>query len=87
MEEKLLTEEMLTPHGTVVDILADGKSATCEIGFFGTWSERIKIAFIEDHPEFGDLFSTKDFEFIEPGLIRWGREDKKMKVVLREIKS
>ena len=49
-EQKLLTEQMLMPHGTTLNVIADGIKAKCVLGSFGTWSDRIRITFETDHP-------------------------------------
>ena len=82
MEDKLLTEDMLTPHGTTLSVLVDGEKAKCVMGTFGTWSERFNLSFEEEHPELGKEFSTKYFEFLEPGVIGWGHEGKSLKIVV-----
>ena len=88
METNLLTEEMLVPHGTTLSILADGEKAKCVMGSFGTWSDRIVIKFENEHPEYGKEFSTKHFEFLEPGVIGWGHDGKKINIkVLDEENS
>ena len=71
---------MLLPHGIVKKVLVDRCKASCEIGFFGTWSERIKITFEDNHPEFGKEFFTKHFSFIKPGVISWGHEGKTIEI-------
>ena len=84
MEEKLLTENMLTPHGTTLSVIVDGQKAKCVMGAFGTWSDRIKITFENEHAEFGKEFSTKHFEFLEPGVLGWGYEGRSMKIVVQD---
>ena len=83
-EEKLLTEQMLMPQGTTLNVLADGIKAKCVLGSFGTWSDRIRITFETDHPKFKEEFSTKDFDFKEPGIIEWGRENNTMKITVAD---
>ena len=82
MEETLLTEKMLEPHGTTLTVLADGIKAKCVMGTFGTWSERFNLSFEEEHLELGKEFSTKYFEFLEPGIIGWGHEGQSLKIVV-----
>ena len=84
MQEKLLTEEMLSPCGTTLNVIVDGLKAKCVMGSFGTWSTRIKITFEKDHPDFGDIFTTKDFEFKKPGHIEWGRENNTIKITVAD---
>ena len=82
MEDKLLTEDMFIPHGTTISVLVDGNKAKCVMGTFGTWSERFNLSFEEEHPELGKEFSTKYFEFLEPGVIGWGHEGESLKIVV-----
>ena len=35
-EEKLLTEQMLMPQGTTLNVIADGIKAKCVLGSFAT---------------------------------------------------
>jgi len=74
MEMKLLTEDMLQPHGTTLSVLVDGIKAKCVLGSFGTFSDRINITFETDHAEFGKTFKTKHFRFMEPGIVQWGHD-------------
>ena len=83
MQKKHLTKEILLPHGTIKYVIIDGCRARCEIGLFGTWSERLKITFKDIHPEFGKEFFTKHFSFIKPGVISWGHESKTMKIEIQ----
>ena len=82
MEGKLLTKDMLMPFGTTLSILVDGEKAKCVMGPFGTWSDRINIVFENEHSEFGKQFSTKHFEFLEPGILGWGHDGKTMAIVV-----
>ncbi len=82
MKEKLLTEKMLNPHGKTLSVLVDGIKAKCVIGPFGTWSDRFNLTFDTDHPELGKEFSTKHFEFLEPGILGWGHQGDKLKIVV-----
>ena len=84
MKNKLLTEQMLMPQGTTLNVIADGIKAKCVLGSFGTWSDRIRITFEIDHPKFKEEFSTKDFDFKEPGIIEWGRENNTMKITVAD---
>ena len=82
MEEKLLTENMLHPHGTTLTVLVDGLKAKCVMGTFGTWSDRFNLTFESEHPSLGKEFSTKHFEFLEPGILGWGHGGEKLSIVV-----
>ena len=59
-------------------ILIDNKyKADLTIGYFGTWSERIRIIFEDTHPIFDKYFMTKYYN-ITDNIIYWGHENKKM---------
>ena len=82
LKEKLLTENMLNPHGTTLTVLVDGLKAKCVMGAFGTWSDRFNLTFESEHPSLGKEFSTKYFEFLEPGFLGWGHEGEKLRIVV-----
>ena len=41
----------------------------CSIGYFNTWSLRIKIEFLNKHPVIGKIFMTKYFNMKNPVII------------------
>ena len=86
-KQKLLTEEMIPTaplNEDVFDTLninIDGYNAQCFIAErFG--SNKIVILFEKEHPEYGDSFTTKHFQFKEPGKMNWGHEGKFMHITI-----
>mgnify|MGYP001331696570 CR=1 FL=1 len=53
------------PHPVIVD----GIRGEAAIGYFGTWSPRIRIVLEEEHHELGEEFMTKYYRITEPGLL------------------
>lgn len=68
-----LTEEML-PYSPEegLDVAVDGQPARCWKSFRGWGSEKIVILFDEGHHRWSDGFTTKYYEFREPGKMHWG---------------
>lgn len=66
-----------------IQIMADGFQAKCFMRGVpeDAWiSDKIVIVFDENHPEYGEFFMTKNFRFDGPGILRYGYEDKMIKV-------
>ena len=87
--QKLLTEEMIPiahinkiKSGALdkLKIRIDGYNAQCFIAE-RLGSDKIVILFEKEHPEYGDFFTTKYFQFKKPGEMIWGHEQKIMKIV------
>ena len=83
--QKLLTEKMI-PIAAInsekfekLRISIDGHNAECFI-FQRINSDKIIILFEKEHPEFGKEFSTKYFQFKEPGKMIWGHSGKYMHI-------
>lgn len=57
-------------------VIIDGIRGKAGIGYFGTWSPRIKIVMEEEHPDLGVEFMTKYYIFDEKdsGLVNWGKQ-------------
>ena len=45
-------------------------------------SDKIVIIYKNKHPKFGNFFTTKYFLFDEPGIMSWGHDNKKMKIMV-----
>ena len=69
-----------------IQVLVDNRPARCFISnpFVSSWStgsEKIVILFDEKHPRWGDYFSTKYFQFEEPGKMQWGNYGEHMRIL------
>ena len=69
-----------------IQVLVDNRPARCFISnpFVSSWStgsEKIVILFDEKHPRWGDYFSTKYFQFEEPGKMQWGKYGEHMRIL------
>ena len=80
MNNNLLKENMLLPHGKQLLVSVDGHKAKCAMGPFGAYSTRINFSFENEHPELGKDFQTKYFKFKKPGVVSWGFDGKVFKV-------
>ena len=78
-KQKLLTEEMIPTAPDRLNINIDGYNAQCFIDERVS-SNKIVILFEKEHPKYGDSFSTKYFQFKEPGKMIWGHEQKVMSI-------
>ena len=63
-----------------VVVIIDGIKGLCSIGYFNTWSLRIKIEFLNKHPVLGKIFMTKYFNMKNPGYLEWGYKNNIMTI-------
>ena len=89
-EKILITEEMIpivydNGEPKTIRIVVDGHTARCFLLDRGWNSTKIVILFDKPHPVWDMSFTTKYFDFIKPGELRWGHDEKLMKLEL--IKS
>ncbi len=83
--QKLLTEEMIPIaylYGETFEelkITIDEYNAKCFVAE-RLGSNKIVILFEKEHPEYGDSFTTKYFQFEEPGRMIYGYEQKIMDI-------
>ncbi len=57
------------------EIILDNVKGKLEFGFFGTFSERIRILFDSPHPIYGKIFMTKYYSLIDETSCYWGNEN------------
>ena len=84
-ERILITEEMIpivfgNDEPNTIKIVVDENKARCFLLDRGWGSTKIVILFDNPHPDWGDYFTTKYFDFVEPGIMRWGHNDESMKI-------
>ena len=84
-ERILITEEMIpilsgNDNPEMIRIIVDEHPARCFLQDRRWNSTKIVILFDKPHPLWGDYFTTKYFDFIEPGSMRWGHNEEKMKI-------
>ena len=73
--------EPLPEPSSPYSVLVDGIRGEAAVGCFGTWSTRISIVLEEEHPELGKEFTTKYFQFTEPGVVHWGHHGQSFRIV------
>lgn len=83
---KLITEQMIPivsgdEEYKTIRIVVDGNPARCFLQDRGWNSTKIVILFDNNHPLWGDYFTTKYFDFVEPGKMRWGHEGDSIKII------
>ena len=84
-EKILITEEMIPivsgkDGPKTIKIVVDKHHARCFLQDRGWNSTKIVILFDKPHPVWGDYFTTKYFHFVEPGEMKWGYDNKIMKI-------
>ena len=84
-EKILITEEMIpmvsgNNEPNPIRIVVDEHTARCFLLDRGWNSMKIVILFDKPHPVWDDYFTTKYFDFIEPGKMRWGHEKESMRI-------
>lgn len=62
-------------------VLVDGIVGTAAVGCFGAYSLRLVVQLESEHPDLGTEFGTKHFRFVEPGLVEWGGEPKRFRLL------
>ncbi len=72
-----ITEEMIpvvvgNDEIRTVRVTVDGRSAECFLHDRVFYTTKVVILFDEDHPKWGEYFTTKYFMFNEPGKMHWG---------------
>ena len=78
-----ITEEMIpvvvgNDEIRTVSVIVDGHSAECFLHDTLFYTTKVVILFDEDHPQWGEYFTTKYFMFNEPGKMHWGHGDEYM---------
>ena len=81
----LITEEMIpivsdNDEPKTIRIVVDENKARCFLLDRGWSSTKIVILFDNPHPVWDDYFTTKYFHFVEPGVMRWGHNEERMKI-------
>ena len=61
-----------------VRVTVDGYPAECFLHDRVFYSTKVVILFDEDHPRWGECFTTKYFMFDEPGKMHWGHQGEHM---------
>ena len=84
-EKILITEEMIpivydNGEPKTIRIVVDGHTARCFLLDRGWNSTKIVVIFDEPHPVWNEAFTTKYFDFIEPGKMRWGHDKEVMSI-------
>ena len=91
---KSLTEKDIPIDNGTIDVLVEGHQATIEI-YLCTWSPRLKINFKDSNPkkelpeEWADYWEkeghqtiqSKYFLFEEPGILIFGKDEVRLKIV------
>ena len=80
-----ITEEMIpvvvgNDERRTVRVTVDGHSAECFLHDRVFYTTKVVILFDEDHPRWGEYFTTKYFMFNEPGKMHWGHNGECMKM-------
>ena len=81
-----ITEEMIpiasgNDEPKTIGIIVDKYPARCFLLDRGWNSTKIVILFDESHPMWEKVFTTKYFDFVEPGKMRWGHNGEVMKIL------
>mgnify|MGYP006145793859 FL=1 len=84
-EKILITEEMIpivydNGEPKTIRIVVDEHPARCFLRDRGWNSTKIVILFDNPHPVWNEFFTTKHFDFIEPGKMHWGYNEEVMKI-------
>ena len=85
-----ITEEMIpivvgNDERRAVRVTVDGHPAECFLHDRVFYSTKVVIIFDEDHPRWGEYFTTKYFIFNEPGMMNWGHNGECMKIDVLEL--
>ena len=80
-----ITEEMIPiavgdDEVKMVRITVDGRPASCFLSERVWGSTKVVIVFDQEHPRWGEYFTTKYFWFDEPGKMHWGHDGDHMKI-------
>ena len=84
-EKILITEEMIpivsgNGEPKKIRIVVDEQTARCFLLDRGWNSTKIVILFDKPHPVWNEFFTTKHFDFIEPGKMKWGHDNEIMSI-------
>ena len=80
-----ITEEMIpvvvgNDEIRTARVIVDGLPAECFLHDRVFYSTKVVILFDEDHPRWGEYFTTKYFMFDEPGKMHWGHQGEHMAI-------
>ena len=80
-----ITEEMIpivvgNDEIRTIRVEVDGHSAACFLHDRVWYSTKVVILFDEEHPRWGEYFTTKYFMFNDPGMMNWGHNGECMKI-------